>query len=175
MPVFLVLGTIGFGLLVLSLIFDHGDGFDHGDVSSGGDISDHDWPGWLNVKVIAAFLAAFGFVGAFARYYSYSMMQSSLMGLGGGLVLGGLMYWLLYFLYSQQASSHVTTAEVLKSRGVVSIAIRDGSPGEVTLTARGNQYSYVARTLDGNEIKEGSAVEVVEFLGETAVVKPVRQ
>ncbi len=179
MIVFLTLGMLGFGLLLLSLFVDHD--YDHGDMSFDHDISGHDagtaghGPGWLNLKVMASFLAAFGFGGAIARYYDWTWMVSSLIGVGNGFALGFVIYQLLHFFYSQQASSHVTTNEVLGQKGSVTVRIAPNMPGEVMLSVKGSQYSYVARTKDGSEIKEGSAVKVVEFLGETAIVKPVIQ
>lgn len=179
MPVFLALGLIGFGLLLFSLAFNHDHDFDHGDVSfdhdMDHDISDSHGPSWFNLKIIASFLAAFGFGGVIARYYDQSYMVSSLIGIGSGFALGFLIYQLLGFVYRQQASSHVTTAEILGKKGYVTVRIAPNQPGEVILSAKGSQYSYVARTPDGNEINEGSAIEVVELLGETAIVKPVNQ
>lgn len=172
MLVFLTLGTVGFGLLLFSLVFDHGHDFDHDMDHS---VSDGHGPSWLNLKIIASFLAAFGFGGVISRYYDQSFMMSSLIGIGSGFVLGFLVYQLLGFVYHQQASSHVTTAEIIGKKGYVTVRIAPDQPGEVMLSAKGSQYSYVARTLNGNEIKEGSAVEIVELLGETIIVKHVSQ
>ena len=175
MPVFLTLGAIGFALLLLSLIFDHDHDYDHGDIAVGHDVGGGHGPSFFNLKILASFLAAFGFGGAIARYYDIHWMPSSLIGVGSGLVLGLVVYQSLGFFYRQQASSHATTAETLGQKGFVTVRVGSSEPGEVMLSVKGSYYSYVARTLDGSEIKEGSAVEVVEFLGETAIVKPVRQ
>lgn len=173
MPVFITLGAIGFALLLLSLVFDHDHDYDHGDIAVGHDMGGDHGPSWFNLKILASFLSAFGFGGAIARYYDFHWMSSSLIGAGSGLALGFVVYQSLGFFYRQQASSHATTAEVLGQKGFVSVRIAHDQPGEVMLSVKGSQYSYVARTLDGTDIKEGSAIEVVQFLGETAIVKPI--
>lgn len=174
MPVFLTLGFVGLGLLLLSLVFDHDHDYEHGDVSVGHDAGDgHDGPSWFNLKVVASFLAAFGFGGAIASYYGIGWMPSSLVGVGSGFVLGFVVYQSLGFFYRQQASSHVTAADVLGGKGFVTVRIAPNQTGEVMVSVKGGQYSYLARTADGTEVKEGWPVEVVELLGETAVVRSV--
>lgn len=174
MSVFLTLGFIGLGLLLLSLVFDHDHDYDHGDVGvDHGSGDGHDGPSWFNLKVVASFLAAFGFGGAIAGYYDLSWMSSSLVGVGSGFALGFVVYQSLGFFYRQQASSHVTTAEVLGGKGFVTVRIAPNQTGEVMISVKGSQYSYLARTVDGTEVKEGWPIEVVDLLGETAIVRSV--
>lgn len=176
MPVFLTLGSVGFILLVISLVFDHHHDFDHGDLSLGdhGDHDDGSGPRLLSLKVVAAFLAAFGFAGAIARYGNFSMMASSLVATASGFFLGAVAYKLLGLVYRQQASSHITQNDVLRQKGIVTVAIRGDQPGEVNITVKGSQYSYVARSLTGDSLKEGAPVEIVKFLGESVLVRPAQ-
>lgn len=131
MPVFLTLGTIGFGLLLTSLMFDHDHDYDHGDLSAGHDGGDgHSGPGILNLKVIASFLTAFGAGGAIARQYGLGMMGSSLIGVVSGLFLAAVVYLILGWVYGLQGSSHATTHDIVGQAARVSVGIPPGQVGE---------------------------------------------
>jgi len=172
MPVFLTLGLIGFGLLLVSLLFDSDHDYSHGDVGHDSD-GDHSGPGVLNLKVIASFLAAFGAGGAIARQYQFGMVESSLIGLVSGAILAVVVYFILGWVYSLQGSSHATTSEVVGQMAMVSVGISPGQVGEVMLTMKGSQYSYPARAVTDIILKEGDIVRVRNFYAETAIVEPV--
>lgn len=175
MSIFLTMLFIGFALMISSLFVDHDHDFDHGDVdvTSAHEVSDG--PSWLNLKIISVFLAAFGAMGYITRYYHYSMMTSSLLALANGLALAFFVYKILELFYAQQASSHVSEAEVIGKTALVTVAISDFSVGEVTLIVKGSQLSYVARSavFTGEPIKEGSLVRIDGLGGGVAIVSPL--
>lgn len=175
MSIFLTMLFIGFALMISSLFVDHDHDFDHGDVdvTSAHEVSDG--PSWLNLKIISVFLAAFGAMGSITRYYHYSMMRSSLVALAGGFTLALCTYEILKAFYAQQASSHVSEAEVIGKTALVTVAISDFSVGEVTLIVKGSQLSYVARSavFTGEPIREGSLVCINGLGGGVAIVSPL--
>ena len=175
MSIFLTMLFIGFALMISSLFVDNDHGFDHGDVdvTSAHEVSDG--PSWLNLKIIAVFLVAFGAMGSIVRYYGYDIMTSSLLALANGLALAFCVYKILKLFYAQQASSHVSEAEVIGKTALVTVAIADFSVGEITLIVKGSQLSYVARStvFTGEPIKEGSLVRINGLTGVVAIVSPL--
>src|SRR5574341_1516577 len=96
----LIYGAIAaFGFLVLLVMLLAGDifgadhevgahdmGVDHGDADHGGG------PSVFSVRIMAAFLSAFGVGGVVARYYRLSHPAASGVGIVSGIVLAGIVY-----------------------------------------------------------------------------------
>jgi membrane protein implicated in regulation of membrane protease activity len=169
-------GIAAFGLIVLlsMLVFgdifgdhdvDH-DGFDHGaGLDSGG-------PSILSVRVMAAFLTAFGVGGIVARYYSLSHPAASGVGVVAGIVMAGLVYQFARLLYSQQASSELRMGGLIGATAEVSVAIPAGGVGQISLSAGGEQTEHIARSADGRALSRGTTVVIAALGGHAVVVKP---
>lgn len=164
MAIFLTMLLCGIGLLFISLWLGHDHDFDHGD-------AEHHGLGLLNTKVIGAFLMAFGAVGALARYQGHAMLPSSVWGTVGGAAFGGLMFGLLRLLWQQQASSHITTPEVVGHLARVTIAIPSDGVGQIELMIRETTITHVARAEDGVAIGAWAVVIITKFLGDIAQVR----
>lgn len=165
--VFLGISAIGFIFLVVSLVFgeigDHFDaGLDH-DVDQGG-------PSVLSTRVLSVFVTAFGGLGAVATYYGLGTLASSAVGAIAGLFFGGLIYAFATFLYRQQASSGVRTAELVGRPARVVVSIPSGGVGQVRCQLGEELVDKIARSRDGAAIADGTAVTIVEVLGDTAIV-----
>jgi membrane protein implicated in regulation of membrane protease activity len=166
--VFLAIACIGFLFLLISLVF--GEIFDHFD--GGLDASmDHGGPGFFSSRVIAVFVTAFGGFGAVATHTGLSPLPAAGVGFGSGLVFGGAIYAFARFLFSQQASSDVNSADLVGQIARVVVAIPAGGIGQIRCRIGEELVDKIARTRDGESIPENSSVRVDEVLGETVIVK----
>lgn len=111
--VFLAIAAIGFLLLVVSFLF--GELFGHGDIGGhGGDVhGDTHGIGFFNTRVVSVFITAFGGFGAIGVHLGYRTEISTLIGLVGGALFGGIIYLFASFLYSQQASSGTLVGDLV--------------------------------------------------------------
>ncbi|HEY7474198.1 MAG TPA: hypothetical protein VH679_04255 [Vicinamibacterales bacterium] len=172
MLIYAAIGAFGLvvllGMLVFGDIFgdhdvDHG-GFDHG-ADAGG-------PSILSVRVMAAFLTAFGVGGVVARYYSLSHPASSGVGVVSGIVMAGIVYQFAKILYSQQASSEVRMHGLIGAAAEVSVAIPEGGVGQISLSTGGERTDHIARSADGHALRLGTMVVVTSLGANSVVVKP---
>ncbi|MGH9777080.1 MAG: hypothetical protein ACRD5I_01590 [Candidatus Acidiferrales bacterium] len=166
--IFLAIGAMGFLFLLVSLIF--GELFE-GLVADHDVDGDHGGPGFFSTRVISVFIMAFGGFGAIGIHYGLSTLTSSLVGTGSGVVFGGIVYAFARFLYGQQSSSEVRTADLVGQVARVIIAIPAGGLGQVRCQIGEALVDKIARTQDGAAVPENSMVKIEEVLGETVVVK----
>lgn len=167
--VFLGIATLGFIFLLISLVV--GDifdslGFDTG-LNGGGD-----GHALLDSRVISVFVTSFGGFGAIGIQAGLSIVASSLLGLGGGFVLGGLVSLFARFLYKQQSTSSVGTAQLIGRTAQVVVSIAPGSLGQVSCRVGEERVEKLARARDNREIKAGSTVRVDEVAGDSLIVSP---
>jgi len=171
---FIYAAIAAFGLIVLVSMLvvgdvfgdhdvDHG-GFDHGGADSGG-------PSILSVRVMAAFLTAFGVGGVVARYYSLSHPAASGVGVVSGVVMAGIVYQFARLLYSQQASSETRMHGLIGTTAEVSVAIPAHGVGQITLHSGGERTDHIARSADGGAVGRGTIVVVTALGAESVVVK----
>ena len=168
LAVFLVIGAVGFVFLLISLIV--GDIFDSlgFDLGMDGGVDGHA----LDSRVISVFVTAFGGFGAIGIQMGLSIVASSLLGLGGGVLFGGLVSLFGRFLYKQQSSSSVTTSQLIGRSAQVIVAIAPGSLGQVSCRIGEERVEKLARARDNQEIKAGATVRVDEVAGDSLIVSP---
>lgn len=166
--IFLAIAAVGFLFLIVTLAF--GEIFDFFDADHDFDHS-HGGPGFFSSRVMAVFITAFGGFGAIGSHYGLTVVESSAVGVAGGIVFGGLIYVFARFLYGQQASSEVRPADLVGQPGRVVIAIPAGGLGQVRCRIGEELVDKIARTEDGQPLPENATVLVAEVLGETVVVK----
>ena len=165
--VFLAISAIGFVFLIVSLVF--GELFDHLDTSFDHDLS-HEGPGVLSTRVLSVFVTAFGGFGAVATYYGFGTLGASGVGFLSGLCFAALIYAFATFLYSQQASSGVRTAELVGRPARVVVPIPAGGVGQVRCHVGEELMDKIARSRDGSAIPDNTAVTILEVLGDTVIV-----
>jgi hypothetical protein len=170
--VFLGIAAIGFLFLLLSLVFgeffdhfDFGHDFDH-DLSHGG-------PGFFSTRVLSVFVTAFGGFGAISVYTGYGILLSSFFGFVGGVVLASVIYFFARFLFSQQASSTTSTADLVGRTAEVTVSIPSGGVGQVRCLVGESMMDKIARSRDGSAIPSHSLVKIEEIIGDSAIVSPV--
>jgi membrane protein implicated in regulation of membrane protease activity len=167
--VFLGIATIGFVFLLLSLVV--GDLFDSLGFDTGLDGA-ADGHGLLDSRVISVFITSFGGFGAIGIQAGLSIVASSFLGLGGGIVLGGLVSLFGRFLYKQQSTSSVGTAQLIGRTAQVVVSIAPGSLGQVSCRIGEERVEKLARARDNREIKAGATVRVDEVAGDSLIVSP---
>jgi membrane protein implicated in regulation of membrane protease activity len=174
MLVYAAIGAVGFLLLLFMLIF--GDmGGDHelpaGDIDGGHfDFGHEGGPSVFSLRIMSAFLTAFGVGGVVARFLDLSHIAASGIGVASGVVLSGLVYQFARILYSQQASSEVQMATLVGASAQVAIGIPRAGVGQVTLVAGGERTMQIARSRDGEPIPAGADVIITAVSGEAVIV-----
>ena len=176
--IFIAIGAIGFLFLMISLII--GDLFDAFDIDFDTDFDmDADAGGGseigvLDSRVISVFLTAFGFIAAIFLQIGFGTILSSLVGLGGGILLGGLIFAFGYFLHTQESSSSVSQRDLIGRTAKVIVGIRPESVGQISCHIGEERIEKLARTRDGREIKEGEMVFIEEINGDSFIVSPMK-
>lgn len=165
--VFLAIAAIGFVFLLVSLLV--GDIFDSFGIESGLD-GGADGHGLLDSRVISVFVTAFGGFGAIGIQAGLGIVGSSLMGLAGGAVLGGLVSLFARFLYKQQSSSSVSTGQLIGRTAQVIVSIEPGGVGQISCRIGEERVEKLARSKDNREIKAGAMVRVDEVAGGSVIV-----
>jgi hypothetical protein len=167
LTIFLIIGGIGFLFLLISLVVGDvfelvGLNFDFG--GDGGDF------GFFDSRVISVFVTAFGGFGAVGAQFGWSALASSLFGLLGGVVFGGVVALFGRFLYSQQASSSISAANLIGRTAQVTVSIQPNQIGQISCRVGEERIEKLARSKDGTEIKTGSIVKIEEILGDSVLV-----
>ncbi len=166
---FAIIGGVGFVFLLASLIL--GDIFEMfgGERDLGGEGTDF---GLFDSRVIAVFITAFGGFGTIAAWSGYGAVASSLAGLLGGLVFGGVVSAFGRFLVGQQASSTVTDDALIGKTAQVTVAIKPGSVGQITARVGDERVERLARASADAEIAAGSLVTIKSIAGDSVIVAP---
>lgn len=167
--VFLAIAAVGFIFLLVSLVV--GDIFDSFGVDTGLD-GGADTHGLLDSRVISVFITAFGGFGAIGIQMGFGIVASSIMGLAGGVVLGGLVSIFARFLYKQQSSSSVSATQMVGRTAQVVVSIAPGNLGQVSCRVGEERIEKLARSKDNQEIKAGAMVRVDEIAGDSVIVSP---
>ena len=170
-------GIAAFGLLLLLILLFLGEifGGDH-DLGHDGDIGAHDGgPSIFSIRIMAAFLTAFGAGGVIARYYELSHVAASAIGIVCGIVMAAIVYQFAKLLYAQQASSHLRLDRLIGASGEVSVSIPTGGVGQITISAGGERSEHIARTADGQAIARGVSVTITGLGGDSVIVAPANR
>lgn len=162
MTALLLIGAVGVGLLLLSLLFgDFFDGmFDGLDLEGGG---------LMSTEVIGAFLGAFGFGGALLQ----STTQVTLaVALAGGLVAGvagaGVALFVVRTFVHMRTDATPRTADLSGKIARVVTRIPAGGLGEITVSHHGQRVKLSARSEE--PIVSGADVVIIDVLSPTSVL-----
>ncbi len=170
MVVFATIGILGFAILLLSLLFGH----DHDHDFSGHDHDGSDsneGPSIFSVKMFAVEMVGFGVTGFGVRAGTdLSSVWASVAGLGGAAVMGIIGYTIIKSVWSQQATSTITKADIIGASGRLIDAIPRDGVGQIACSVRGREDTYLARTQDGHAIPHGRTVKIVDKVGQHAIV-----
>jgi len=166
--VFLAIAALGFVFLLISLIF--GEIFEHLGTDLSHDL-DHGGPGFFSTRILSVFVTAFGGFGAIGAHYGLSTLASSGLGFVSGMFFASLIYAFARFLYGQQASSELRSADIVGQTGRVVVAIPAGGVGQIRCQVGEELIDKIARSQDSEAIPENAVVQVAEVLGGTLIVR----
>ncbi|HMQ03306.1 MAG TPA: NfeD family protein [Pyrinomonadaceae bacterium] len=168
LTLFAAIGGIGFVFLLISFVV--GDIFDalgfDGGVGDGGTEF-----GFLDSRVIAVFVTAFGGFGAIGVQMGFGAAASSGIGLLGGIFFGAIVSLFGRFLIGQQASSTVTDTDLVGRTAQVTVAIKGGQLGQITARIGDERVEKLARTEGNIDINAGSLVKVTAIAGDSVIVE----
>jgi len=159
-----------------SLIFGGDDadlGVDHHlEIGHSHDSDGHDQgPGVLSIRGLSMLATGFGGFGFLAFHYTKKPLFASLVGLASGLLFAFLGLLILRVLLRQESNSLIGMSAIIGSVGIVTVSIPENGLGEVALTVEGRQLTRMA-TAEGNAIRHGTSVRVLNSSGSTVVVAP---
>ena len=170
LTIFLIIGGIGFAFLLISLVV--GDVFEmFGGTPDIGVDSNVDF-GFLDSRVLAVLITAFGGFGAIGAQMGFGAVVSSLIGLLGGVVFAVVVSLFGRFLVGQQASSTVTDDSLLGRSAQVTVAIKPGEIGQIACRVGDERVERIARSRDGSGIAAGTLVKVDSIAGDSVIVSP---
>ena len=157
--------------------------FGHGEVGGVGDIaSDTVAYGEVGFSpfspiVIASFLTGFGTFGIVGReWIGLGAPASALFAVGCGLAVGAIMFTIMVKIFvAGQGSSHAVVALLKGLTAEVITPIPERGMGEVAYVARDSRYTAPARSTTGEEIPRGTGVRIVEVVGGSVLVEPLKR
>lgn len=177
MLIYAVIGAVGFIFLLVMLVLGDVGGGDH-EVSAHeaviehGESYDPGGPSVFSVRIMAAFLTAFGVGGVVGRFYGLSHPAASGIGVVAGIAMAAIVYQFARLLHDQQASSEVRMTSLVGQPAEVTVAIPAGGVGQVSLLAGGERSEHIARGAGGVAIPRGADVVVSGLRGDSVIVVP---
>lgn len=168
LTLFVVIGGIGFLFLLASLVL--GDIFEMFGASADLGDSGVDF-GFLDSRVIAVFITAFGGFGAIGVQMGFGAVAASLTGLLGGVIFGGVVSLFGRFLIGQQSSSSVTDNDLIGRSAQVAVTIKPGEVGQISIRIGDERIEKIARSAGAEEIRSGTLVKVSAIAGDSVIVE----
>ncbi len=171
---FLGIGFIGLLLLVLQLFMGVVAGHD-GDVSSSASIDVHGGHGGglniVSIKTITGMCLGFGFGGALLVQYGFSPGIAAAGGVGVGIIIGAIYFWMMHSLYKLKSDGTAQLAEAVDRSGTVYMRIPGtlAGAGEVQITFGGRMHNVAAFTR-GVGLATGTAIKVIGLHGDHALL-----
>lgn len=155
---FFIIGAIGLGLLLLSLLF--GEVLEAFDLDIAG--------GFLSGPVVGSFLAAFGFGGGLTLAGTdVGLLGASLAGLASGALVGGVAGLFTRSLMKMPTDPSLRTSDLVGTEGTVITPIPAEGFGEVSLSFLGQPLKYNARA--DRALPSGTVITVTAVLSNSAV------
>jgi membrane protein implicated in regulation of membrane protease activity len=167
---FLAIGAFG---LLSSLIlgeFGHGD-FGHDFSADGHDGGDTDSPKIFSLRIIFAFLMAFGIGGGAMYLYDKSIGGQIIVGILSGVVTGAITYYIMKLLYSFQGNSNIDSANFIGKEATVTIETTDNGSCQIKLDTGGGDNLYIGKEKNSAFLKKYDIVKIVGQIGNVLIVE----
>lgn len=165
MTTFLIIGAVGLGLLLVSLVI--------GDVLDGflGGLLDGLEGDWFSAASLAGFVAAFGFGGTIAYGpLGLTLLPSIVIGAGVGALFAWFALWLTRLLKDDSTDAMPSGDDAVGMDAAVITTIPADGFGVVRVALGGHTVTYNAKAPDIDEaITPGTPVHVTGVLSPTAV------
>jgi membrane protein implicated in regulation of membrane protease activity len=164
--VFFIFGEIFDGMEdVFHGAFDalHLDGIFHIDADGG--------PSAFSPRVLSVFVTVFGGAGFISSVKKLGPVESSLIGIGSGVVIASIFFMIFRWIHHQQSTSTINTHQLVGALGTVRTAIPSDGVGEVVVDYVGSRQSRSAKSSDGRSIGESTSIIVKEVRGQMLIVE----
>lgn len=168
---FLAIGGLG---LLSSLIFGdfHGDAdFGHEFSAGGHDAGDADSPKIFSLRVIFAFLMAFGIGGGAMFLADKALAGQLIVGFLSGVATGAITYYLMKFLYSFQGNSNLDSETFIGKNAQVTVETTNSGSSQVKVDSGGGDQLFMAKEKNSVPLKLHDIVKVVGRLGTVLIVE----
>ena len=154
---YLLCALVGGGLLAVSLLGGHGHDLGVGHAEAGS-LGSGDLASWLSLRAVVSFAAFFGLGGLISVPLGLGSLPGLLFALAAGLSVGAFTAWA--FRTARLRGETATLVSRLEGRtGLVLVAPRGDTPGQVLITAAGQREQRLARSPD--TLAPGDSVLVI--------------
>jgi len=166
--VFLLVGAIG---LLSSLLFGDADGMD-GDLSDGFDAGDSvdGSPSIFSMRVIFAFLLAFGIGGGAMYYGEYGIGWQVLIGFLAGIGTGVFTWWIFKVLYKMQGASNVNSDDFVGMGGSITVGTSEAGKAKVRINSTSGPMELMCKEANDKKLKNGDLVKISGKIGTLLLV-----
>lgn len=131
---------------------------------------------WSPTVICSALTGAGGLGWLGLKTWSMGVGTSLVLAVIGALVLGGLTFAALVWMFRyMQSSSLVAATSMIGQKAHVDTAIETGSAGAIAFEAAGSRMVVPARCVDAAAIPAGAEVEIVSVDGTVYQVKETRE
>jgi len=173
----LFLGIGGLGLLSSLILGElgHGDlgGHDFSHDLGHGDSGDADSPKLFSLRVIFAFLMAFG-IGGGAMYLSDKSVGLQIVtGFLSGAATAVLTYYIMKFLYSQQGNSNLDAENFIGKQASVTVGTTNSGSCQIKIDTGGGDQLFLAKEKNSNPVKLHETVKIVGRLGSVLIIEKI--
>lgn len=166
--VFLLIGFIG---LLSSLLFGDSDSID-GDLADGIDAGDSvdGSPKVFSLRVMFAFLLAFGIGGGAMYYADHGIGGQMIVGTLSGVGTGLFTWWIFKVLYKMQGASNVNSDDFVGKLGNITIGTSAAGKAKVKISSFGGPMELVCKEANDKKLKNGDTVRVSGKIGNLLLV-----
>ncbi|MDD5648852.1 MAG: hypothetical protein PHF86_00300 [Candidatus Nanoarchaeia archaeon] len=167
---FLLLGSLG---LLGSLIFGefHHDFDFHHEIDLGhGDAGHADSPKIFSLRVIFAFMLAFG-IGGGILYLNHSPLHLQVItGILSGVVTGLGVWYLMKFVYGFQGNSNVDSDSFIGKIAMVTIETTNSGLAQIKIDSTGGDQLFMAQEMNSKKLERHDKVKITGRVGNTIIV-----
>lgn len=163
----------GLVVLAFSALFGGHDHADHAGHDVHHDGGAHAAVSIFSPRIIAVFCVGFGAAGLIVSTMGVGLFGAIGAGLASGVVLAGIAFMALSFMYKQQANSMISGESVIGQMARVTTAIPAQGVGEVGVTVQQQYGTHIAKTKDGCAIPAGQTVKIIGRVGGVLEVERV--
>lgn len=127
----------------------------------------------LSPITIAMFITSFGGIGLIATLgFGMSGVMSVVVAVIGAAIVAVISHVLFFYLFiAPQASSALTTRDIIGHVGEVTAPIPGNSVGEIAYVSMGERHEATARSADGTAIPRGAIVKIEKIAGTIVIVR----
>jgi Na+-driven multidrug efflux pump len=166
--------TILFVLLMAGSFFGFGDELES-DVTTDLDNIDDVSDGLpiFSLRNLVTFFTFLGWGGISTLRNGGTGLESIIYGTLSGVIMVFLMLGILYLFNKLRSDNTTKLSDGINTKGDVYLTIPKDGKGKVNITVNGSYLTVIASSENGEPIKTGSKIEVVDSTGTEVIVKQI--